>query len=80
MKRLELSKIPQCKCGAVTNFATSPLIPIAVPQAVTTPTNTRNNISSERSGTGDKDTVRLRFVNLPGTNDCTLRELQDFNL
>lgn len=24
-KRLELSKYPQCKCGAVTNFATPPI-------------------------------------------------------
>lgn len=39
--------------------------------SIVTPTNTRNNIPSERSGTGDKDTVRLRFVNLPGINDCT---------
>ena len=71
IRRDSNSQQPECKSGALPIGATDPLIPIAVPQAVTTPTNTRNNIPSERSGTGDKDTVRLRFVNIPGINDCT---------
>ena len=42
--------------------------------SIVTPTYTRNNISSERSGTGDKDTVRLRSLYMGPIKSCTVAE------